>query len=60
MRKTISLILLIALLAASVFGCTSETPNDEPDNETKDEIKEEKEPDDNDKQEEMYKDGPKR
>ncbi|MBR3716098.1 MAG: hypothetical protein IKM18_09335 [Clostridia bacterium] len=65
MRKTISLILLIALLAASVFGCTSETPNDEPDNETKDEIKEEKEdeikeekePDDNDKQEEMYKDG---
>ena len=41
MRKTISLILLIALLAASVFGCTSETPNDEPNKDTQDDIKEE-------------------
>lgn len=52
MRKTISLILLIALLAASVFGCTSETPNDKPDNEIKDEIKEEKEPQDDGTQDE--------
>ena len=54
MRKTISLILLIALLAASVFGCTSETPNDEPNKDTQDDIKEEKEPEEEDKQEEEY------
>ena len=41
MKKLISFILLLALFAASVFGCTSETPNDEPNKDTQDDIKEE-------------------
>ena len=52
MKKLISLILLLALFASSVFGCVSETPNDKPDNEIKDEIKEEKEPQDDGTQDE--------
>ena len=54
MKKLIALILLLALFASSVFGCTSETPNDEPNKDTQDDIKEEeKEPEEEDKQEEL-------
>ena len=52
MKKLIALILLLALFAASVFGCAYEAPNDEPDKDTQDEI--EKELEDEDKQEEEY------